>query len=44
MALTHVDVLQVHHTTTCAYSLQNVLFLAHMFQVFVTMEQKVVGS
>jgi len=39
MNLTHDHVLQVHHTRLCAYSLQNVLFLAQMFQVCVTMEQ-----
>jgi hypothetical protein len=33
MALTHVNVLLVHHTRLCAYSLQNVLLLAQMIQV-----------
>jgi len=39
MALTHVNALQVHHTRLCAYSLQNVLLLAQMFHICVTMEQ-----
>jgi len=44
MALTHVDVLLAHHTKLCVYSLQNVLLLAQMFQVCVTMEQQAAGS
>ena len=44
MALTHVNALQVQQTGLCAYSLQNVLLLAHTFQVCVTMEQQAPGS
>jgi hypothetical protein len=39
MALTNVNVLEVQQTRFCSYSLQNVLLLAHMIQVCVTMEQ-----
>jgi hypothetical protein len=39
MALTHVNALQVQQKGLSAYSLQNVLLLAHVFQVFVTNEQ-----
>jgi hypothetical protein len=44
MALTHVDVLQVHHTRLCAYTLQNMSLLAQIFQVCVIMEQQAVKS
>ena len=40
IALTHVNALLVHHTRLCAYSLQNVLLLAQMFQVCVTMNSR----
>ena len=39
MALTHVNALQVQQKGLSAYSLQNVLLLVHVFQVFVTNEQ-----
>jgi len=39
MALTHVNALLVQQKGLSAYSLQNVLLLVHVFQVFVTNEQ-----